>query len=78
MKPFYRPELDALRFCAFLAVFAHHLLPENPYLYHKYLPNILANFAHQAVFFARYGVDLFFMLSSYLITSLLMLEQGKT
>lgn len=78
MKPFYRPELDALRFCAFLAVFAHHLLPENPSLYHKLFPEQLAHFVHNAVFIARYGVVLFFMLSSYLITSLLIREHDKT
>jgi peptidoglycan/LPS O-acetylase OafA/YrhL len=32
-KRFYQPELDGLRFYAFLGVFAYHTLPEQPAFY---------------------------------------------
>jgi peptidoglycan/LPS O-acetylase OafA/YrhL len=60
---FYFPQLDGLRFFAFLLVFIHHHnLLEN----HKYL-----SFLHT---FGWIGVDLFFVLSSFLITKLLIKE----
>jgi len=70
---FYRPELDILRFTAFLLVFFAHLMPFS----------LLENFfgtsagARLLVGLIRgglYGVDLFFCLSSYLITTLLIKE----
>lgn len=37
---FYRPELDTLRFFAFLGVFVVHVIPNEPYFYlnHHLLP----------------------------------------
>jgi len=75
---FYRPELDALRFFAFLAVFACHGLP-FPGGQH---PHILEATAWRILQLVReagsFGVCLFFVLSSYLITELLRREAGQT
>src|SRR3954463_14084740 len=72
---FYRPELDALRFFAFFAVFVHHTLPHDPTKYAaQHLPGFLAVVAGAGAF----GVDLFFLLSAYLITSLLLRERRQT
>lgn len=72
---FYRPELDCLRFFAFLAVFVHHTLPKDYGFYvSHHLPKFLANIPYAGAF----GVDLFFCLSSYLITELLLREKDRT
>src|SRR4051812_6146531 len=73
---FYRPELDLLRFVAFLAVFLHHAIP--PYArMHDGLEHSRA-----ILIFVReigsYGMSLFFVLSSYLITELLLREKQAT
>jgi peptidoglycan/LPS O-acetylase OafA/YrhL len=65
---FYLPQLDGLRFLAFAAVFCHHFFPYksggNPWL-------VAMGEA------GRLGVDLFFVLSSFLITSLLLREKDE-
>jgi peptidoglycan/LPS O-acetylase OafA/YrhL len=61
---YYRPELDILRFCAFFLVFLSHAVPAT------LSPLIVAVAAGGA-----FGVDLFFALSSFLITTLLLREQ---
>jgi len=63
----YFPELDGLRFFAFLLVFIHHqkLFTEIPYL-----SNLQA--------YGWIGVDLFFVLSAFLFTKLLTTEFSKT
>jgi len=73
---FYRPELDALRFGAFFLVFLHHALPHSSaeYSIGGPLAQILAAIARAGAL----GVDLFFALSSYLITELLLREQRAT
>ncbi len=75
---FYHPELDVLRFFAFLAVFFHHALSRDASLY---LRNGLSPFGTNLVLAAKeagaYGVDLFFALSAYLITELLLREHAK-
>jgi peptidoglycan/LPS O-acetylase OafA/YrhL len=71
---FYRPELDCLRFFAFLAVFVHHTLPKTADFYQAHhLPTFLANVPYAGA----YGVDLFFCLSAYLITELLLREKDQ-
>jgi peptidoglycan/LPS O-acetylase OafA/YrhL len=69
---FYRPELDVLRFFAFLLVFFHHLLaiPSGPRLPYRIMLAIRDA--------GGFGVCLFFLLSSYLITELLFREQSAT
>ena len=72
---FYHPELDALRFFAFLVVFFHHALPADASLYTAAgFPAELARWLLVAKHAGAYGVDLFFALSSYLITELLIRE----
>jgi peptidoglycan/LPS O-acetylase OafA/YrhL len=64
---FYLPQLDGLRFCAFLLVFVHHS------------PVFPGNRAAAAVKeFGFVGVDLFFVLSAYLLIALLQREHTVT
>jgi peptidoglycan/LPS O-acetylase OafA/YrhL len=65
-KSFYIPELDGLRFLAFLLVFIHNALPV---LSDTYLEAISA--------YGWVGVDLFFCLSAFLITKLLVIENER-
>ena len=73
----YHPELDVLRFVAFLAVFMHHALPRDAGLY---IRNGLSPAATQWLLTAKeagaFGLDLFFALSAYLITELLLREHA--
>ncbi len=62
LKAFYRPELDVLRFGAFLLVFLSHAFGR----------------IHLISYGGGYGVDVFFALSSYLITTLLLAEKERT
>jgi peptidoglycan/LPS O-acetylase OafA/YrhL len=75
---FYRPELDMLRFFAFISVFLYHGLP-------GVVPTLHSGVAVQATLFettvkgaGRFGVCLFFLLSAYLITELLLREKTNT
>jgi peptidoglycan/LPS O-acetylase OafA/YrhL len=67
---FYRPELDIIRLIAFLTVFFHHTLSRDP----RGQGVFLATVADAASF----GLPLFFVLSAYLITTLLLREVQKT
>jgi peptidoglycan/LPS O-acetylase OafA/YrhL len=72
---FYRPELDVLRFLAFVLVFIHHSFPKNAALYaHNGLPIWLSQLVTSFILAGGYGVDLFFCLSAYLITELFVRE----
>ncbi|ASB48312.1 acyltransferase family protein [Alkalitalea saponilacus] len=66
-KRLYWPELDGVRFFAFLLVFVHHhpLFMEVPVLKYFYE-------------YGWIGVDLFFVLSAYLFTRLLLVEYERT
>lgn len=72
---FYLPQLDGLRFLAFFLVFLHHspdasvYFKENPVMF--FITQKLNNFGW-------IGVDIFLCLSSFLLTTLLMLEHQKT
>lgn len=76
----YRPELDAARFLAFFLVFLHHSAPPvaigSPFLFHFGGANgwrlKLALIESCAL-----GVCLFFALSAYLITDLLLCERSE-
>jgi peptidoglycan/LPS O-acetylase OafA/YrhL len=63
---FYSPELDGLRFLAFLLVFIHNASPIFP-------ASFLKTFAE----YGWMGVDLFFCLSAFLITKLLVMEYRR-
>jgi peptidoglycan/LPS O-acetylase OafA/YrhL len=76
----YRPELDVVRFLAFLLVFIHHNLLRDPgaaTIYqafsspsHGFRRYLVASFAISC----GMGLCLFFALSAYLITDLLLVE----
>lgn len=73
-RSFYRPELDCLRFFAFFGVFIFHTFPFDPVYYSaRHIP-FAALIASVSVA-GSFGVDLFFLLSSFLITELLLREK---
>src|ERR1700730_331546 len=68
-QTFYLPELDTLRFFAFLAVFlCHYALASHPV-------GLLISGMAQVT---GHGVDLFFALSAYLLTELMLREKEET
>ncbi|MFZ1137220.1 MAG: acyltransferase [Candidatus Korobacteraceae bacterium] len=73
---FYHPELDVLRFFAFLMVFLHHAFPHDPAFWTKLgVPDFLARIVAGIGATGAFGVSVFFVLSSYLITELLLREK---
>lgn len=78
-RGFYRPELDALRLLAFLAVYVCHSIPnsiDEKYAgtHSQYLIQALISIKEMG----NFGVCLFFLLSAFLITELLRIERQKT
>lgn len=71
---FYRPELDAIRFCAFALVFIAHAFPSEEGLRDSKLPWWISTLFEGLRDGGSYGVDVFFMLSAYLITEILLRE----
>lgn len=72
IKRFYRPELDVLRFMAFMMVFIVHrmdFIPIDP-AQHYWL--------HNVCLIGTLGVPVFFLLSAFLITELLFRESDET
>ncbi len=77
--PFYRPELDTLRFFAFFYVFLCHGLAGRPEEYTRLgVPSELALWISGILQSGANAVGLFFVLSSYLITELLLRERART
>jgi peptidoglycan/LPS O-acetylase OafA/YrhL len=73
---FYRPELDCLRFFAFFGVFVFHTFPFDPAYYSaRHIP--FARFFASVSTAGSFGVDLFFLLSAFLITELLVQEKAR-
>jgi peptidoglycan/LPS O-acetylase OafA/YrhL len=92
MKRYYRPELDALRFFAFVTVFMHHApwhsrgspqiatpIPHPSSLAvidtTRFIQPLRLGAVHDA---CAFGVCIFFILSSYLIVTLLIREREST
>lgn len=65
---FYLPALDGLRFLAFAFIFVYHFLEKAP------KSDMLSEFMGTKLWF---GVDIFFVLSGFLITLILLLERSK-
>jgi peptidoglycan/LPS O-acetylase OafA/YrhL len=75
---FYHPELDVLRFFAFFLAYLHHSLPH----YAEFYTAVGVSSAVAKTFAAigatgAFGVNLFFLLSAYLITELLIRERQR-
>ena len=72
---FYRPELDVIRFIAFLLVFLHHVLPIGGDIHIDHLLGSLAPVFYAFINACGYGLSLFFTLSAFLICELLLRER---
>jgi peptidoglycan/LPS O-acetylase OafA/YrhL len=73
-RRFYVPQLDGLRFMAFLLVFVHH----GPRLSTLFAADTFLNKGFRVLEgFGWFGVDLFLVLSAFLITSLLLIEHDR-
>ena len=77
-EQFYRPELDVLRFFAFLSVFFHHGLPGFDQSHQFGTSLLLVRSLSIMQSAGAFGVCLFFALSAYLITELLRREEART
>jgi peptidoglycan/LPS O-acetylase OafA/YrhL len=76
---FYLPELDLVRLVAFLLVFSSHVVPGDAEFYRAaHIPTALGTVIVAAAAGGAFGVDLFFALSSFLITTLLLREGRST
>lgn len=73
---FYCPELDGLRFFAFLAVYVDHTFLFGTQGHHHHMSDTLAGALGTLGVAGAFGVDLFFALSAYLITELLLRERA--
>lgn len=71
----YRPELDALRFVAFLGVFLTHGIRINRKAGVLHAHPAMAHAVSNVLRLGGFGLSLFFLLSSFLITTLLLLER---
>lgn len=75
-RTYYLPQLDILRFFAFFAVFIGDSFPASSSFYERFgVPHALSTSLAAACAAGPFGVDLFFVLSAYLITTLLLRER---
>lgn len=74
---FYHPELDGLRFFAFLGVFLYHAFPIEPARHPDPVADEIGAWVASVFKAGETGVDLFFVLSAYLITELLLREHVR-
>jgi peptidoglycan/LPS O-acetylase OafA/YrhL len=74
---FYHPELEPLRFVAFLLIFLHHSLPHEADFYSRFGFGPALSLAVSTLAIAGcFGVQLFLLLSAYLVTELLIRERA--
>ena len=74
---FYHPELDGLRFFAFLGVFVYHAFPITIEGLAETTIVSPSFWIASLIMAGEWGVDLFFVLSAYLITELLLREHER-
>ncbi|HYX68501.1 MAG TPA: acyltransferase [Terriglobales bacterium] len=73
---FYHPELDAIRIFLFFGVWAYHVVPRQEAFYTAHhLPASLASAVASVVTAGMCSLDVFFILSAFLITELLLRER---
>ncbi len=76
---YYLPELDVLRCLAFLAIFLQHSFQKTPaYYFPEFHPNWIGRAVSILAWSGGYSVDLFFLISAFLITQLLLRELEAT
>jgi peptidoglycan/LPS O-acetylase OafA/YrhL len=75
---FYRPELDVVRFLAFMLVFLYHDLPRFADIHDDRILKGLAPVFNATVGACSFGLSLFFTLSAFLICELLLREREST
>jgi len=74
---FYFPELDAVRIFLFFGVWSYHTLPrEASFFVAHHFPSILASWIASAIKACMCSLDVFFILSAFLITELLLRERA--
>ncbi|MDK9698284.1 MAG: acyltransferase [Siculibacillus sp.] len=76
-RSLYRPELDVLRFVAFLMVFLHHVLPREVAEVAGLDP-LIGRLTVSTTQSLGFGLTLFFTLSAFIMTRLLREEQAAT
>ena len=73
---FYYPELDAVRVFLFIGVWSYHALPRDEgYYTAQHIPAFLAWFISGIIRAGMCSLDVFFILSAFLITELLLREK---
>src|SRR5881628_3062137 len=76
-KRFYFPELDAIRIFLFFGVWAYHAVPRQDHYYvEHHIPQLLASLITTAIKACMCSLDVFFILSAFLITELLLRERA--
>src|SRR5260370_11514381 len=76
-KRFYFPELDAIRIFLFFGVWAYHAVPRQDHYYvDHHIPQVLASLIATGIKACMCSLDVFFILSAFLITELLLRERG--
>lgn len=73
---YYRPELDVVRFLAFLLVFFHHNLPVGNDQHFAHFPTGFSSLLTAFHYACSFGLSLFFTLSAFLICELLLRERA--
>jgi len=73
---FYYPELDAIRLFLFIGVWSYHALPrEDGYYIARHVPLAVASLITGVIRGGMCSLDVFFILSAFLITELLLREK---